>query len=59
MVDLHETRNPERNEQIDTVGRVSLALAIIIVAIAAIIAYDGNNAMVASTAVSHVAIPHG
>jgi hypothetical protein len=59
MVDLHETSNPERNEQIDIVGWVFLALAIIIVAIAAIVAYDGNNAMVANTAVSQVAGPHG
>ena len=59
MVDLHETSNPERNEQIDIVGWVFLALAIIIVAIAAIVAYDGNNAMVANTAVSQVAGPNG
>jgi hypothetical protein len=59
MVDLHETSDPERNEQIDTVGWVFLALAIIIVAIAAIVAYDGNNAMVANTTVSQVAGPHG
>jgi len=58
MVDLHETSNPERNEQIDIVGWVFLALAIIIVAIAAIVAYDGNNAMVVNTAVSQVAGPH-
>jgi hypothetical protein len=59
MVDLHETSNPEHNEQIDTVGWVFLALAIIIVAIAAIVAYDGNYAMVANTIVSQVARPHG
>jgi hypothetical protein len=59
MVDLHETSNPEHNEQIDTLGWVFLALAIIIVAIAAIVAYDGNNAMVANTTVSHVAGHHG
>ena len=59
MVDLHETSNPERNELIDIVGWVFLALAIIIVAIAAIVAYDGNNAMVVNTAVSQVAGPHG
>lgn len=59
MVDLHETSNPERNEEIDTLGWVFLALAILIVAIAAIVAYDGNNDMVANTTVSHVAGHHG
>ena len=59
MPNLYETSNSERNEQIDTVGWVFLAFAVTIVAIAAIVAYDGNNAMDASTTVAQVATPHG
>jgi hypothetical protein len=61
MSELHETSNQKREEeQIDTVGWVFAAVVVIITAIAAIIAYHGNdNTMVASTPVSRVAAPHG
>ena len=56
MSELHETSNPKHKEQIDTVGWVFAAVVVIITAIAAIIAYHGNDStMVASTPVSHVA----
>jgi hypothetical protein len=59
MANLYETGDPKRKEQIDTVGWVFLVLAITIVAIAAMVAYNGNNAMVANTTAPHVAAPHG
>ena len=46
MVDLHETNNPERKPQIDTVGWLFLAFAIAITAAAAIVAYQANDTMV-------------
>ena len=55
MADLHETNNPEHNAQIDSVGWVFLAFAIAIIAIAGLVAYDGNNAMLENGPVSHVA----
>ena len=48
MVDLHETNNPERRPQIDTVGWLFLAFAVVITAAAAVVAYEAN------TPVSHV-----
>ena len=54
MVDLHETNNPERKPQIDTVGWLFLAFAVVITATAAMIAYEANDAMVANAPVSHV-----
>jgi hypothetical protein len=39
MSDLHEARDPEREPQIDTVGRLFLAFAVAITVAAAIIAY--------------------
>ena len=55
MSDLHERNNPEHKAQIDSVGWVFLAFAVAIIAIAGMVAYDGNNAMLASGPVSHVA----
>jgi hypothetical protein len=56
---LHETSNPERKAQIDTVGWVFLALAVVIIAIAAMAVYGDNDATVANTIVSQVARPPG
>jgi len=55
MTDLHEQNDPEYAAQIDTVGWIFAALAIAITVIAAILAYHGSGAMIANTAVSHVA----
>jgi hypothetical protein len=59
MANLYEMNDPKRKEQIDTAGWVFLVLAITIVAVAAMVAYNGNDAMVANTTVSHVEAPHG
>jgi len=59
MANLYETNDPKRKEQIDTAGWVFLVLAITIIVIAAMVAYNGNNAVVANTTVSHVSAPHG
>ena len=59
MANLYETSDPKSKEQIDTAGWVFLVLAIAIIAIAAMVAYNGNSTIVANTAVSHVAAPHG
>jgi hypothetical protein len=54
MVDLPEASNPERKAEIDTVGWLFLAFAVVITATAGMIAYEANDAMVAPP-VSHVA----
>ena len=55
MSDLHERNNPEHKAQIDSVGWVFLAFAVAIIAIAGMVAFDGNNAMLANGPVSHIA----
>jgi hypothetical protein len=55
MVDLHETNNPERKPQIDTVGWLFLAFAVAVTAAAAMIAYEANDTMVANAPMSLVA----
>ena len=53
MSDLREARDPERKPQIDTVGWLFLAFALAYVtAAAAMVAYKGNDTMVANTTVS-------
>ena len=47
MSDLHEARDPKREPQIDTVGWLFLAVAVVVTATAAMIAYEANDAMVA------------
>ena len=54
MVDLYETNNPERRPQIDTVGWLFLAFAVVITAAAAVVAYEANDTMVANAPVSHL-----
>jgi hypothetical protein len=54
MVDAYETPNPKREEQIDTIGWVFAAIAVIITVSAALIAYYGNGEMVANAPMSHV-----
>ena len=54
MVDLPEASNSERKAEIDTVGWLFLAFAVVITATAAMIAYEANDAMVAPPA-SHLA----
>jgi hypothetical protein len=52
MADLPEASNPERKAEIDTVGWLFLAFAVVITATAGMIAYEAH--MVAPP-VSHVA----
>ena len=54
MADLHQTRNPDPNAGIDTVGWLFSAVAAAIIAVAAMIAYEANDAMVAKAPVSHM-----
>ena len=55
MTDLHEQSDPKYAAQIDTVGWIFAALAIAITVSGAVLAYYGSGAMIANTAVSHVA----
>jgi hypothetical protein len=59
MVDLQETSSSERKAPIDTIGWLFVAFVVVITAIAAMIAYEGNNTMVANTTAPHVAGPPG
>jgi hypothetical protein len=54
MSDLHEVRDPEPDPQIDTEGWLFLVLAVGIIATAVIVAYKGNDTIVANAPVSHV-----
>ncbi len=54
MAYLPEASNPERKAEIDTVGWLFLAFAVVITATAAMIAYEANDPMV-TPSVSHVA----
>jgi len=54
MTDLHHTRAPNPNAGIDAVGWLFSALVAAIIAVAAVIAYEANDTMVANAPVSHV-----
>jgi hypothetical protein len=51
MTDLHETGDPKYTPQIDTVGWIFATLVILIVVIAAMVAYQGNGTVIANTPV--------
>jgi hypothetical protein len=51
---LPEARDPEREPQIDTVGWLFLAFAVVITAAAAMVAYQAGDTIVAKAPVSHV-----
>jgi hypothetical protein len=53
MTDLHEASDPKYTAQIDTVGWIFVAFVVLIVAIAAVVAYRGNGTMIANTPVLH------
>jgi hypothetical protein len=59
MADFHETSALKHTAQIDTVGWLFAAFVVGITAVAAILAYNGSNTMVAKTVISQVAGPHG
>ena len=54
MTDLHEQSDSKYAAQIDTVGWIFVVIAIVITAIAAILVYHGNEAMIANSPVLHV-----
>jgi hypothetical protein len=56
MTDLRETSDLEPKAEIDTAGWVFVAFVVVITAIAAMVAYEGNNGtMIANTPASHIA----
>jgi hypothetical protein len=55
MADLHETNNSQHDPQIDTLGWVFLAFAVVITGVAAMIAYEANETSRMSAPVSHLA----
>jgi hypothetical protein len=55
MADLHQTRNPDPNAGIDAVGWLFSAVAAAIIAVAALIAYEANDTMVAKAPGSQMA----
>ena len=57
MVDVYETPNPKRDEQIDTIGWIFAAIAVIITVSAAVIAYYGNGETVANAPVHVIGSP--
>jgi hypothetical protein len=58
MTDLHETSDPKYTAQIDSIGWVFVAFALVITAIAAIVAYHASDTMIANSPTSHVAGSH-
>ena len=54
MTDLHEQSDFKYAAQIDTVGWIFVVFAAVITAIAAILVYHGNEAMIANSPVLHV-----
>ena len=54
MSDLREVRDPEPGPQIDAEGWLFLVLAVGIIATAVMVAYKGNDTMVANAPLSHV-----
>ena len=54
MSDLREVRDLEPEPQIDTEGWLFLILAVGIIATAVMVAYKGNDTMVANAPLSHV-----
>ena len=53
MTDLSETSDPpESKAQIDTVGWIFVAFALVITAIAAIVGYHGSDTMIANSPTS-------
>jgi hypothetical protein len=55
MADLHQTtRNRDPHAGIDAVGWLFSAVSALIIAVAALIAYEANDTRVANAPVSHV-----
>jgi hypothetical protein len=48
MTNLHETSNPERRAEIDTLGWLLSALVVVVTASAWMVAYNANNVQVSN-----------
>ena len=55
MTDLHETTDPKYTAQIDAVGWIFVALAVVITVVAAILVYQASGVMIANSPLLHVA----
>jgi hypothetical protein len=55
MTDLHKTTDPKSTAQIDTIGWIFVAFAVVITVVAAMLAYQASGVMIASSPVQHVA----
>src|SRR5215471_11915914 len=55
MTDLHETTDPKYTTQIDTIGWIFVAFAVVITVVAAIVVYQGSGVMIANSPVPHAA----
>jgi hypothetical protein len=58
MANLHETSNPERMAEIDTLGWLLAALVVVVTAGAWMVAYNANNVTISTTGL-HLAGPPG
>ena len=54
MANLHDTSNPDRLAEIDTLGWLLAALVVVVTASAWMVAYHANNVMI-STTIRHLA----
>ena len=54
MADFHQTRNPNPNAGIDAAGWLFSAVAVAIIAVVALIAYQANDTRVANAPVSQI-----
>jgi hypothetical protein len=59
MTDLHETPDPKPASQIDAIGWLFLAVAVVITAVAAMTAYQGACTPVANPTLVRAAGPPG
>ena len=57
MTDLQETPDPKPTAQIDTLGWLFLACAVVITGVAAMIAFHGDSTLVANNILARVAGP--
>ena len=55
MTDLHETTDPKYTAQIDTIGWIFVAFAVVITVAAGILAYQASGVMIANSPVPHAA----
>ena len=55
MTDLHETTDPKHTAQIDTIGWIFVAFAVVITVVAGILVYQGSGVMIANSSVPHAA----